>query len=226
MTAFAPPGRDTKWNLSQRAGTFRRMRIATGLAGALGSGCVVCRRTGAALCSACAAACEPVKVVAPVDGLDRVLAPWAYEGAPRDLILALKLRGRRAAAEPLIDAIVRTAQSAALGAEVVTWVPGRPSDIRIRGYDHAEVLARGVAKRLGLPAHPLIRRVADPPDQTTLTAEQRHRNLKGAFVATTWPGKAAVVDDLVTTGATLTACAGALRATGATGVEGLVPCRA
>jgi predicted amidophosphoribosyltransferase len=170
--------------------------------------------------------CEPVKVVAAVDGLDRVLAPWAYEGAPRDLILALKLRGRRAAAEPLVEAMSLVAQSVALRGEVITWVPGRPRDVRVRGYDHAEILARGVAKRLGLPARPLIRRVSNPPDQTTLSAEARHRNLTGAFVATPCLGKATVVDDLVTTGATLTACARALRATGATSVEGLVPCRA
>ena len=174
----------------------------------------------------CAAECEPVKVVAPVAGLDRVLTPWAYEGAPRDLILALKLRGRRAAAAPLVDALVRTAQAGALRAEVVTWVPGRPRDIRIRGYDHAEVLACTMASRLGLPARALIRRVAEPPDQTTLTAEERHRNLRGAFLATSCSAAVAIVDDLVTTGATLTACARALRATGTPRIEALAPCRA
>jgi predicted amidophosphoribosyltransferase len=164
--------------------------------------------------------------VAEVPEVDRVFAPWSYEGAPRELILALKLRGRRGAAQPLVDAMSRLAQASALRAHVITWVPGRRGDIRVRGYDHAEVLARGVARQLGLPALALVRRVGDPPDQTTLSAEQRHRNLKGAFVATPSCGNVAVIDDLVTTGATLAACARALRATGATGVEALAASRA
>ncbi len=201
--------------------------IASGLSSALGSPCIECRRPGTALCRACAAKCRACGVAESVDKVDRVLAPWSYEDAPRDLVLALKLRGRRDAARPLIDAMAQTVYSTGLQAGVLTWVPGRAGDKRRRGFDHAEVLARGLASRIGLPVVPLLRRVADPPDQTTLSREERRSNLAGTFEGTTpKDGRVAIVDDLVTTGATLTACAVALRATGATGVEAIVACRA
>lgn len=156
-----------------------------------------------------------------------MVVAWDYRDAARDLVLALKLRGRRDAAGPLVDAMAAAAHIHGLTAEILTWVPGRARDKRRRGFDHAELLARGLASKLGLPAAPLLRRVSDPPDQTSLSRAERRRNLAGVFEGTTrGAGRVAIVDDLVTTGATLTACAGALRATSAIVVEALVACRA
>jgi predicted amidophosphoribosyltransferase len=109
---------------------------------------------------------------------------------------------------------------------VVTWVPGRRRDSVRRGYDHAEVLAKGLAGATGLPRAPLLRRTGEVPDQTTLTGAERRLNLRGAFAATACSGGIVVVDDLITTGATAAACAEALRSAGAATVEVVVPCRA
>ncbi|MGH2820050.1 MAG: ComF family protein, partial [Actinomycetota bacterium] len=95
-----------------------------------------------------------------------------------------------------------------------------------RGYDHAEVLARAASARLGMPCMRLLARRRDPPDQTSLGAAQRRRNLSGAFVAFACPSPVVLADDLVTTGATASACAAALLAAGVPAVEVLVPCRA
>jgi ComF family protein len=188
--------------------------------------CEGCGRRLGALCSECAARLGRPAEVAPVPGVDRVLARWEYAGAARELILALKLRGARAAARPLVEAMRAQVLREGLLGDVVTWVPGRARDRRRRGYDHAEVLGKGVARAIGLPGSALLRRTGEPVDQTRLTAAERRVNLQGAFVAEARAGGVVVVDDLITTGATATACAEALRAAGAATVEVLVPCRA
>lgn len=153
------------------------------------------------------------------------VAAWEYDDAARALVLALKLEGRRDAAAPLVHAMAATVARSGLVGELVTWVPGRPSDIRARGFDHAELLARLVAPTIGLRAGPLLFRRRSPPDQTELSAAQRRRNLVGAFEARPCSGRVIVVDDLITTGATARACAAALRAAGAELVELLAACR-
>ncbi|MDQ3964383.1 MAG: hypothetical protein M3277_10800, partial [Actinomycetota bacterium] len=152
-------------------------------------------------------------------------SPWFYEGYPRDLILGLKLRGRRVAAAPLGAAIAGWLDRHGTGATAITWVPGRKRDMRARGFDHAEAIARVASSLLGLPALSLLTRTSERPDQTTLDALQRRRNLVGAFTAATSPKAILLIDDLMTTGATLIACAQALKASGAGHVEGVTACR-
>jgi predicted amidophosphoribosyltransferase len=108
----------------------------------------------------------------------------------------------------------------------VTWVPGKPPDMRRRGYDHAELLAEGVSTGLGLPRRRLLVRRRIPLDQTSLGASARRANLAGAFQAASSVARVVLVDDLLTTGATAGACAHALRAAGAKRVDLLVACRA
>jgi predicted amidophosphoribosyltransferase len=187
-------------------------------------GCAGCGNRGARLCAPCRRALSSPDPPTP-SGVDLALSALRYEGAARDLLLALKLRGDRPAAGPLIAALVSLAQRRGIRARVVTFVPGRPRDRRVRGFDHAEVLARGVARGLGLPCCALIARVAEPPDQASLDAAQRRSNLLGAFSPRrAWGEGALLVDDLLTTGATASACAGALRAGGASFVEAMTAC--
>ena len=64
---------------------------------------------------------------------------------------------------------------------MITWVPGRAAEARRRGYDHAHLLARGLAGRVGLPVVSLLERTGTDRDQVGLTAEERRKNLEGAF---------------------------------------------
>ncbi len=187
--------------------------------------CAGCGVRGVGLCPFCRAGLARPVQEARVPGVTRVLAPWDYAGAARSLILALKLRGRRSAAGPLADAMSEEALTRGLEGKVITWVPGRPADTRVRGYDHAGVLAVETGERLGLPVLRLLRRTGPRrPDQTALGKEDRWVNLEGAFHARNAPAGVVIVDDLVTTGATAGACAEALRKSGAHTVEVLAAC--
>jgi ComF family protein len=177
------------------------------------------------LCGRCR---DDLKTAGPVEvpGLERVAAVWTHEGAARELVLGLKLRGMRTFAEPLVGGLVDLVMRMGTEAGVVTWPPCSRTDKRRRGFDHAELLARGLATRIGLPAEPLLRRVGRAADQAGLSGEERRRNLLGAFEARTTPEAVLLVDDVVTTGATLHACAGALRSVGTAVVEAVAACSA
>lgn len=188
--------------------------------------CVSCAVLGDVLCPSCrgeVASCPPLD---PRPPLARLSAGCLYESVPRSLVLGLKLHGLRGHAPPLVDAMCRSAWRDGISGDVVTWVPGNRAEARRRGYDHGEVLARLVARRLGLPVTGLIGLGGTKADQTGLTGAQRRENPKGAFVARPAHGRVVLVDDVMTTGATICACATALRGSGAGAVEGLVGCRA
>lgn len=178
------------------------------------------------MCDPCRRGLRRPREEALVPRAARVLVPFAYEDPARALILDLKLRSRRAAAAPLIAGMCDEVMRLGLFGGTITWVPGRPVGVKERGFDHAEVLARGVGARLGLPVIPALEAVFDRLDQTKLTAAERRRNLAGAFKARSCTGSVILVDDLITTGATASAAAAALLDAGAGRVEILAACRA
>ena len=140
--------------------------------------------------------------------------------------MGLKLQGRRRCGGVLAEGMARVVQREGLDGSLVTWVPGRRRDILDRGFDHAAVLARGVASRLGLPRRSLLVRTGFREDQAALGRAERFSNLEGAFQARPVSEAVVLVDDLVTTGATAGACTRALLGAGATSVEVLTACRA
>ena len=205
------------------------MRALEDLAGlAAAARCCACGTPGPHLCRDCRSSLRPAPAGPLPDGIDRVVAAWAYEGAARALVLRLKLSARRTAAPILAAGITSALARTGSRATVVTWVPGHRPDMRARGFDHGELLARTVAARLGLPARALLTRIGSTADQTGLGAAARRANLAGAFGAR--PGaygqSVLLVDDVVTTGATAAACASALRAGGASQVDVAAACRA
>jgi ComF family protein len=129
----------------------------------------------------------------------------------------------------LLDAATDRASGPA--ADVVVPVPLHRTRERERGFNQAELIARATAKRLGLPFKPiLLMRTKARPDKHILSNEERWRIVRGAFAAR--PGsqvdnkRVLLVDDVMTTGATLDACAGALLQAGAKSVVGLTVARA
>lgn len=169
-------------------------------------------------CAACAASLRPPSLVVPPDGLDGCAALFVYEGVGRELVARLKYRNARAALPRLAEALAAMVDAASV--DVVTWPPTTVARRRRRGFDQSELLARAVARRLGRPCHRLLRRPPGPAQTGQPAAARR----QGPVFVPTGPlaaGHVLLVDDVRTTGATLTAAARALRQAGARHVWGL-----
>jgi ComF family protein len=160
-------------------------------------------------------------------GVDSVTAPCRYAGVVRALIVRLKYAGDRHPLKALTALWPNLHEIApALGRpDSVVPVPMAWRRRRRRGFNQAELLARVAADALRVPllARSLRRRGARPP-QAGLGREARFANVRDAFAAEDGVfGRATLlVDDVATTGATLAACAAALRAAGARRVTALV----
>ena len=136
-----------------------------------------------------------------------------YRGPERDLVLGLKHTRGVFAVPALADRL-----AAALGARpwprpaVITWIPTTPARRRERGYDQSRLLAKAVARRLGVPCRRLLRRTGRAQEGFDAAARRCGPQL---WADRAVAGTVLVIDDVVTTGATLAAAAAALRAAGA-----------
>jgi predicted amidophosphoribosyltransferase len=183
--------------------------------------CVGCNAAAAALCEDCLGAQEPLVIArAPVP----MVAGARYDGPVRAAILRYKERGRRDLGRPLsvllaraIGATLAHAQAPDGRRTVLVGVPSSRTDAAARGGDHVARLARRAGTRSGTPLAPGVLTVVRAKlDSAGLDARSRAENLAGVFAARPAPaGTAAlVVDDIVTTGATLRAAARTLAAAG------------
>jgi len=118
--------------------------------------------------------------------VDCARAIGGYDGALRAIVHALKYEGRRSLARPLAEMMRTRGADMLTGADCVVPVPLHPSRRRERGFNQAADLAR----HLGAPVRPMLRRHRATLTQTGLAAARRHRNVRGAFVVTGRQGSA------------------------------------
>ena len=183
--------------------------------------CPVCGAPGAAPCRGCATALRRAPALPAPPGVDSCTALLEYEGVGRELVARLKYRNARAAVPGLARALAAIADRRAV--DVVTWAPTTVARRQARGFDQAELLARGVARALRLPCRGLLHRDRGPA-QTGRALEDRRAG-PSFFPRGPAPARVLLVDDVVTTGATVAAAAGALRSAGAGRVHVLTAAR-
>jgi len=215
---------------------------------ALPARCAGCGREGRPICDACLPALDarldqppgvpiglPADLPAPLLQLE-----WAaaYSGVVRRALHELKYAGERRLAVPLGGALARRWARVGAGGDVLVPVPVHANRLRHRGYDQAHLLAAVAADLLGLPLAPVLERSRSTIAQFDLDRRARAGNVGGAFRLRGLPSTAGLnrphplagrwvvlVDDVVTTGATLAACAQPLLAAGAIGVSAVAVAR-
>ena len=196
--------------------------------------CAGCGVPGAGLCRRCAALlCRP-RLATPrrfPEGFPPTVAAGAYAGPVRPALNAFKERGRAELAGPLGTALALAVAALLAGVPgprrpvVLVPLPSSPAALRTRGRDHVRELAGSAVTELrgaGLAVTQarLLRRRGKVRDSAGLSAAQRRANLVGTFLpapAPAWPPSGAlivIVDDVVSSGATLTEAAAVLTAAG------------
>ena len=190
-----------------------------------------CRPAAEVLCHGCrralswlppAGCCERCALPLPCGRCPARAAPFAaawaavaYEGTARDALHALKFAGARPLADVMAAQIAACAPPGLLAGAIVP-VPAHPGRRRTRGYDPAELLARALARRTGLPLQRVLRRPGGAARQLGAPRHVRRAPGRLAIAAVrTAPEAVVLVDDVHTTGATLEACAAALLRAGA-----------
>ncbi len=155
-------------------------------------------------------------------------AAFHFSGPVREAVHRLKFAGWRPVARALGTASAEAWRAWGFRCEVVTWVPLSRRRRAERGFDQAEALARVVARSLGVPVLPLLaRRGGDALTQARRDRAGRLEAMRGRFVARSRAsGAVLLVDDVLTTGATASACAAALLEAGAARVGVLTAARA
>ncbi len=162
--------------------------------------------------------------------LDRLRSFGAYDAELRALIVLLKYNGVEPLARLLAGwlALVISQQPELAQVDALVPVPLHRRRQRARGFNQAELVARELSRWTKLPVEPRwLRRIKDTPSQTGLTPAQREENVRGAFATERKLDSARILllDDVCTTGATLSACARALKQAGAAQVNAVTVAR-
>ena len=203
--------------------------------------CAGCGAEGAAICRDCLPgigsrlslpAGAPLGLAdGPPDPLLQLEWCSPFAGTTRKALHALKYAGERRLAEPLGEVVAERWRRAGVGGDVLVPVPVHEGRRRERGYDQAALIAAAAAGRLGIPWHAALLRTRATTAQYHLDRRHRAANVAEAFhvkpsvesaIRDRW---VVLVDDVITTGATLSESARALLDAGATAVSAITVAR-
>lgn len=159
-----------------------------------------------------------------IDFADGCFSPLAYRDAVPGAVRRCKFSRVRALGKPLAALLAQClSDRLPQGADLITWAPLSGKRLRERGFDQAELLAREAGRLLSVPVRPVLEKTRNTGPQSELEEESARRaNARGAYALlpeTDLTGlRVVLVDDVVTSGATLSECAALLRQAGASQV--------
>jgi competence protein ComFC len=202
--------------------------------------CATCGRRGEWVCAECLATVAPILIpgcsrCGVVDALDcecaflppeieRIRSVFPFREWVRDAIHRLKYEGERARSPMLANQIAHIADQLS-NVDGIVPVPIHKRRLRDRGFNQAELLANHLSRSYGIPLVPALDRIVDRGSQVGRSGEDRWLAVEGAFACTN-PGvvrnrRLVILDDVITTGATISSCAVELAAAGAASVRAI-----
>ena len=209
--------------------------------------CIGCGREGAFFCPSCESGLSRITPpVCPVcgqpltendpcpaclekgRGIDGIRSPFRFEGDIRRAIHQLKYNNLRAIARPLAALMAEYFSAAPIPGEALVPMPLHPRRLRERGYNQCLLLSRELSKHISLPViECAVRTRYVSPQARAASATERQENVRGAFSCRRRLGGQGliIIDDVATSGATLEACARALKSAGAGPVWGFTLAR-
>ena len=211
--------------------------------------CIGCGKEGTLICSSCQSSLprvmpplcprcgrpQPSGILCPScvswrAEIDGIRSPFRFDGVMRQAIYQLKYRNLRALAEPLARLLNDYLVTSPVPGDVLVPVPLHRKRLRERGYNQSSLLAKELGKLISLPVvdNCLVRQRQAPPQARTTSVEERQSNVAGAFTCRDQrlqDRQVLLIDDVATSGATIDACAVALKTTGVTSVWGLALAR-
>lgn len=211
--------------------------------------CIGCGKMGSYICSVCYIGLNNI-TIPPFDlsannerlmtingsiysadsSIDGIYSPFRFESLIRECIHRFKYRNFRALAAPLSQLLCRYLQFVHFDVDLIVPVPLHVRRLRQRGYNQSQLLTNELVRSLNIPvdAKALVRHIDTLPQTITASSAQRKKNVVNAFrctVDSVRGKKVLLIDDVCTTGATLNACAAALKKAGSFRVWGLTLAR-
>ncbi len=191
--------------------------------------CVLCGREGDLICESCGRA-FPLRLdadaIPKLPGVRAARAVWPYEGNVREIVRRYKYNGLRSLAPVLAAEMATVLLEWNPRIDVIAHVPVHPARLRERGFDQSDLLARELSHLTGIAATSALARLRETAVQArAMSAAQRATNVRGAFHVPDPEqirrANVLLIDDVLTTGATLTEAARALRRAGARNIYAL-----
>lgn len=157
-----------------------------------------------------------------IEDLDDLLVASTYAGIMRRLIIDFKFKGKLSYGEIISEIMIEKLLERNLSEVVLTFVPMHPRRERERGYNQSKILAETIGKKLDLKCQEVFEKVKDTKFQVGLKKDQRQENLKNAFAVKKAPEEIIIVDDVITTGTTISELVKVSKAAGIKKVTALI----
>lgn len=150
-------------------------------------------------------------------GFDCIMSPFRYEGPAKAMVRGLKYKGRTHAARTMANLMAKELKKRKGSYDIIVPVPAHHEKEKQRGYNQAELIAQELSRILNIPLGRLLQKCSNIPSQVTLDERERWENVKDAFTLNGNSEGLSVllVDDVITTGATMYFCACKLKSGGA-----------